>query len=198
VVQLALFYLRFLTGSQMSSDMPSQPEPDQCALDENGQLKDAKDITFFHSPSNKHTIPLLPEDAPVDGGTGTGTDNGGMACIHSFIRLLMPCILACRNRPQRNKNLVLQAILAVERLNEWGDLDKKHRQPKQYLKRKTKRIKVTDGLSNIDPEDDDKYQTDTTDGTSEADNASDVDISTGEVNFRLLITFTFPLISIWF
>jgi len=69
----------------MSSDMPSQPEPDQCALDKNGQLKDAKDIAFFHSPSDKHTIPLPPEDAPVDGGTGTGTDNGGMARIHSFI-----------------------------------------------------------------------------------------------------------------
>jgi len=69
----------------MSSDMPSQPEPDQCVLDENGQLKDAKDITFFHSPSNKHTIPLPPEDVPVDGGTSTGTDNGGMARIHSFI-----------------------------------------------------------------------------------------------------------------
>jgi len=110
----------------------------------------------------------------------------------------MPCILAHCNRPQRNKNLVLQAILAAERLNEWGDLDKKHRQPKQYLKRKTKCIKVTDGLSNIDPEDNDKYQTDTMDGTSEVDNASDVDISTREVNFRLLITPTFPLISIWF
>jgi len=172
----------------MSSDMPSQPEPDQCALNKNGQLKDANDIVFFHSPSNKHTIPLLPVDVPVDGGTGTGTDNGGMARIHSFIRLLMPCILACCNRPQQNKNLVLQAILAAEHLNKWGDLDKKHHQPTQYLKRKTKCIKVIDGLSNIYPEDDNKYQTDTTDGTSEADNASDVDISNREVSFRLLIT----------
>jgi len=44
----------------MSSNMPSQPDPDQCALDKNGQLKDAKDITFFHSPSDKSPIPLPP------------------------------------------------------------------------------------------------------------------------------------------
>lgn len=182
----------------MSSDMPSQPESDQCALDKNGQLKDAKDIAFFHSPSDKHTTPLPPMDVPVDRGTGTGTDDGGMACIQTFIQLLMPCILACHNRPQQNKNLGIQEILATECLNKWGILDKKHHQPKQNLKRKTKHIKVTDGLSNIDPEDNDEYQTDTTDGTSEADDASDVDISNGEVSFRSLIIFTFPLISIWF
>jgi len=84
IVQLAPFYLHFLTGSQISPDMPSQPEPNQCTLDENGQLKDAKNIVFFHSPSNKYAIPLLPVDAPVDGGTGTGIDNGGMGCIQSF------------------------------------------------------------------------------------------------------------------
>lgn len=60
----------------MSPNMPSQPDPDQCALDKNGQLKDAKDIVFHHSPSNKNPIPL----PPVNGETGTGTDNEGMAC----------------------------------------------------------------------------------------------------------------------
>ena len=63
--------------------MPSQPDPDQCALDENGQLKDAKDITFFHSPSDKSPIPLPPV------GGETGTDNGGMARIQFLIRSLM-------------------------------------------------------------------------------------------------------------
>jgi len=102
----------------MSSDRSSQPEPDQCALDENGQLKDAKDIAFFHSPSDKNTIPLL----PVDGETGTGTDNRGMAHarIQSFVQLLMPSVLACHGRPQRNKNTGLQEILAAEHLDEWG------------------------------------------------------------------------------
>ena len=52
--------------------MPSQPNPDQCALDKDGQLKDAKDIPWFNSPSDKNTIPLL----PVKG--DTVTDVGGM------------------------------------------------------------------------------------------------------------------------
>jgi len=57
------------------SDIPSQTDPDQCTLGEDGQLKDAKDITFFHSLSDNNPIPLL----PVDGEAGAGTDNRGMA-----------------------------------------------------------------------------------------------------------------------
>ena len=85
----------------------------------------------------------------------------------------------------------------MERLNEWGDLDKKHHQPRQHLKRKIKCIKVVDGIS---PEDDDgdEYQTDTDDSTSksEADNASDDNISNGEVSLRSSMTSAFTLISI--
>jgi len=57
------------------SDIPSRPDPDQCALGEDGQLKDAKDIAFFHSPSDNNPIPL----PPVDGEAGASTDNRGMA-----------------------------------------------------------------------------------------------------------------------
>ena len=48
--------------------MPPQPYPDQCALDKDGQLKDAKNILWFNSPSDKNTIPLPPvkEDAVTD------------------------------------------------------------------------------------------------------------------------------------
>jgi len=96
----------------------------------------------------------------------------------------------------------IQEILATEHLNEWGDLNKKHRQPKQRLQRKAKQIKVIDGLSDIDPEDDDddEYQTDTADSISksEANNTSDDDISNGEVSVRSSIIFAFPLIPIWF
>jgi len=164
------------------SDIPSWPDPDQCALSEDGQLKDAKDITFFHSPSNNNPISL----PPVDGEAGASTDNGGMACIPSFIQLLMPFILAQHTRPQWNKNMGTQEILATEHLNKWGDLDKKYCQPKQCLQRKAKQIKVIDGLSDINPEDedDDKYQTGTADSISEleANNVSDDDISNGEVS----------------
>jgi len=114
----------------------------------------------------------------------------------------MPFILAQHTRPRQNKNTGIQEILAAERLNKWGDLDKKHRQPKQCLQRRAKQIKVVDGLSDIDPEDedDDKYQTDTADSISksEANNAPDDIISNGEVSVRLSIIFAFPLISIWF
>ena len=59
-----------------------------------------------------------------------------------------------------------------------------------------------DGLSGIDPEDDDddEYQTDTGDSTSksEANNVSDDNLSNGEVSVGSSIIFTFPLISIWF
>jgi hypothetical protein len=70
------------------------------------------------------------------------------------------------------------------------------------LKRKAKQIKVIDGLSDINPEDDNNgaYQTDTADSISEseANNTSDNDISNGEVSVRSSIIFAFPLISIWF
>jgi hypothetical protein len=51
--------------------MPPRSDPDQCALDENGQLKDVKDIQWFNSPTDQNTIPLL----PVEG--DTVTDTGG-------------------------------------------------------------------------------------------------------------------------
>ncbi|KAI0282676.1 hypothetical protein BC826DRAFT_921532 [Russula brevipes] len=117
--------------------MPPQSGPDQCALDENGQLRDAEDIPWFNSPSDKDPIPLPP-------------------------------------------NTALQDILAAERLDEWGDLDKKHRQRKPHSKRNTKRVKVMDNSSDLDP-DDDEYQTDTADSTSEASNASQDEISNGEL-----------------
>jgi hypothetical protein len=52
--------------------MPPQPGPDECALDENGQLRDAEDIPWFNSLSDKDPIPL----PPVNG--ETVTDIGGM------------------------------------------------------------------------------------------------------------------------
>ena len=52
--------------------MSVQSDPDQCALDKNGQLKDAKDITWLNSPSDKDPIPL----PPVEG--EAVTDDGGM------------------------------------------------------------------------------------------------------------------------
>jgi len=114
----------------------------------------------------------------------------------------MPFILAQHTRPWQNQNTGIQEILAMECLNEWGDLDKKHCQLKQHSQRRAKRIKVVDGLSDIDPEDedDDKYQTDMADSISEseANNTSDDDISNGEVSVRSSIIFAFPLISIWF
>jgi len=42
----------------------------------------------------------------------------------------VPGLPASRARPQRNKNTGLQEILAAERLDKWGDVDKKHCQPK--------------------------------------------------------------------
>ena len=47
------------------SDIPSQPDPNQCVLGEDGQLKDVKNIAFFHSPRDNNPIPLLPVDGDV-------------------------------------------------------------------------------------------------------------------------------------
>ena len=57
------------------SDMPPQPDPSQCVLDENSQLKDANHIAFFHSPSDNNPIPL----PPVDGEIGTS-----LFCIYKY------------------------------------------------------------------------------------------------------------------
>jgi len=92
--------------------------------------------------------------------------------------------------------LGIQDILAAECLNEWGELDKKHCQPKPYLRRNAKHIKVMDGLSDLNSEDDDEYQIDTDNSTSEANDVSDNDISNGEVSARLSIVFISPLILI--
>ncbi|KAF8485553.1 hypothetical protein F5888DRAFT_1911735, partial [Russula emetica] len=50
--------------------MSARSDPDQCALDENGQLKDANNIRWFNSPSDKTPIPLLPVEG-VEGETVT-------------------------------------------------------------------------------------------------------------------------------
>jgi len=105
-----------------------------------------------------------------------------------FTQPLMACFPASHNRPQRNRGSGLQDILAAERLNEWGKLDKKHHHPKLRQKRNTKRIKVADDLSDLDPKDDD-YEVDTGDSTSEVTDASEDDISNREVSARLSITF---------
>ena len=47
--------------------------------------------------------------------------------------------------------------------------------------RNTKRVKVMGGLSDLDPEDN-EYQTDLADSTSEANDTSDDNISNGEVS----------------
>lgn len=105
---------------------------------------------------------------------------------------LMPCIPALRGRPQRNKNSGIQTILAAERLNEWGDLDRRHRQPKQHSKRNTKRAKVMDSSSGLDLGDTsgDEYQTDRADSISEISYMSEGNISNEEVSGRLSVFFT--------
>ncbi|KAF8502580.1 hypothetical protein F5888DRAFT_1904208 [Russula emetica] len=50
--------------------MSARSDPDQCALDENGQLKDANNIQWFNSPSDKTPIPLPPVEG-VEGETVT-------------------------------------------------------------------------------------------------------------------------------
>jgi hypothetical protein len=166
-----------------SLDMPLPSDPDQCALDENGQLKDAEDIQWFNSPGDKNPIPLPPVEEE------TVTDNGGMSHIPFTVQLLIPRLPAPHGRPQRNKNSGIQSILAAERLNEWGDLDKRHRQPKRHAKRNTKRAKVMDSLSDLDPDDasDDEYQTDRADSASEVSNTSEGNISNEEVRCSFVL-----------
>lgn len=114
------------------------------------------------------------------------------SCTVALINALS--FTAPRARPQRNKNTGLQDILAAERLDEWGDVEKKHRQPKRRLKRNTnvtKRVKVMDNLSDHDP-DDDEYETELVDSSSsEATHvsiASEGNISNEEVSAALLST----------
>jgi hypothetical protein len=112
----------------------------------------------------------------------------------------MPCISAPCTRPQRKKNPSLQDIIAAERLDKWGELDKKHRspgQPKRRPARNTKRVKVMDNTSDIDLNDDGEYQTEVVDdSTSEATQASNTeedDISNEEVSrdTELPVIYTF-------
>ena len=112
-------------------------------------------------------------------------------------------LLASRARPQRNKNTGLQEILAAEHLDEWGDVDKKHRQPKRHLKRTTnatKHVKVMDNLSDPDSDNDDEYQmevvaSDSTSEATQASNTSEGGISNKEVSAVLSIFLPF---SNWF
>ena len=181
--------------------MPPQSDPEQCALDDNGQLKDANNIQWFNSPSDKTCIPL----PHVEG--ETVADGAGTPCHTVYLAVINPSITAPHARPQRNKNAGLQDILTAERLNEWGDLDKKHRQPKRRPKRNTKRVKVMDNLPDLDPDDDnddynDKYQTEEVDSsTSEAtqpSNNTSGDISNNEVSVVSPLMPTFLLFSYWF
>jgi hypothetical protein len=115
----------------------------------------------------------------------------------------MRSIAAPRARPQRNKNTGIQGILAAERLNEWGEVEKKHREPKRRPKRNAKRVKVMDSLD-LDPDaadDDDEYQTEVVNSASEStevSKTSDGDISNEEVSAVSPIISTFLLFSTWF
>jgi hypothetical protein len=101
-----------------------------------------------------------------------------MLSISQSLVLSITAVPAPCAQPQRNKNTGLQDILATERLDEWGGLDKKHPQPKRHPKRTTnatKRVKVMDtNLSDPDLNDDLEYQTEVvaSDSTSEATQAS--------------------------
>jgi hypothetical protein len=65
--------------------MHPQADPDQYVLDENGQLKEAKDIPFFHSPSDRNPIPLPPVYGDVRGAVA---DDGGMPWCTIFLSII--------------------------------------------------------------------------------------------------------------
>jgi len=65
--------------------MPPQNDSDQCALDKNGELRDAKDIAFFHSPSDKNPISL----PPVDGETVINESMYQHTAFHTTINSLL-------------------------------------------------------------------------------------------------------------
>lgn len=65
--------------------MPPQSDPEQCALDDNGQLKDANDIPWFNSPSDKTCIPLPPvEGESIADGAGKPYHTFHVALINAL------------------------------------------------------------------------------------------------------------------
>jgi len=72
-------YIQNLSIFQCTSH--SMSDPDNCVLAKDGTLKDAKDITFFNSPSDKHPIRYKGFD-----------DNTGLASSGSDLPTLVPLL----------------------------------------------------------------------------------------------------------
>ncbi|KAI0285201.1 hypothetical protein BC826DRAFT_1109379 [Russula brevipes] len=127
---------------------------DQCALDESGNLREAKDIEFFFSESE--TAPL-PSSAPLP---QRNPGNFGL------------------RRSHRKRNVdKLYTSIAAEQCNEYGATIKKHR-PKQQGQRSSRSAKKprvdTAGMDESDPEDSDFMSDGSSVGSSE-DGETEVD-----------------------
>lgn len=112
---------------------------DQCALDESGGLKEAKDIEFFFSESE--TIPLA-SSASLQRNPG----NTELRCGQ-----------------QMKKIEKMQASIAAEQRSEYGGIIKKHRpgQRGQQSSRLAKKPKVdTASIDNVSDPDDSDFMSD--------------------------------------
>jgi hypothetical protein len=95
---------------------------DQCALDESGGLKEAEDIEFFYSESEK--MPLTSSTVTLK-----QKNTGSAGELYTPLPLLFYVIsLSGLRRGQRKKNTEkLYTSIAAEQLNEFGSVIKKHR-----------------------------------------------------------------------
>jgi hypothetical protein len=139
------------------------PLQDQCAVDENGNLKDAKDIPWCFSPSSK--APMLLECQEGDLANAAGA--AAFFCASPSLTLF-----TVQGRSSRNKNKRMLESIAQSRLDEFGNLEKKHRQPNVHSSKRPrkKRTRIADAdcpvLGSGDDGEDDAYETTSNDGGS--------------------------------
>jgi hypothetical protein len=114
--------------------------PDQCALDSSGNLKDAKDITFYESESDDRPISNNsgPSTTQLEG-TNSIPQGQYFRTAHIFIFI---STLRTAGRGFRSKNTQkLQDSLSAEKLDVNGQPEKPSTQKKH--RRRAKKLKTT-------------------------------------------------------
>jgi hypothetical protein len=111
---------------------------DQCALDKSGNLKEAEDIEFFFSESEKNPLPSSAALSQCNPGN-TGTSNVPLYPLYYYYDV------SGLRRGERKRNIEkMHTSIAAEQCSEYGAMIKKHHphQQGQRSSRLTKKPKV--------------------------------------------------------
>ena len=151
-----------------------------CAFDANSKLKNASEIVFYDSESDK---------TPLTMNIAKGNSLGGK--YYTFVQLCVDHSKALDfvdgpTHGRRNKGQRMRGLVAADQLDEFGNLDKKHRQLRDRPAHKRTKVRTEPSNEETFSSDinDGDYSGASSDGSVASDGGRDLEdgrISNGEV-----------------